>query len=53
MLRLSVLKLKVVLWPMIVIIVVAVVGTDIEQRLLMRKKIGFVVGAVVVGIDWG
>ena len=29
------------------------IGTDIEQRLLVRKKIGFVVGVVAVGIDWG
>jgi hypothetical protein len=38
---------------MIVTIVVAVVGKDIVKRLLVRKKIGFVVEVVVVGIDWG
>ena len=38
---------------MIVTIVVAVIGTDIEQRLLVRKKIGFVVEVVAVGTDLG
>jgi hypothetical protein len=37
---------------MIVTIVVAVVGTDIEQRLLVRR-IGFVVGVVAAGTDSG
>ena len=37
---------------MIVTIVVAVIGRDIEQCLLVRK-IGFFVGVAVVGIDWG
>jgi hypothetical protein len=33
---------------MIVMIVDAVIGTDIEKSLLVRKKIGF-----VVGVDMG
>jgi hypothetical protein len=33
---------------MILTIVVAVIGTDMER---LRKKIGFVVGVVGVGID--
>jgi hypothetical protein len=38
---------------MIVTIVVAVIGKDIVERLLVRKKIGFVVGVVAVGTDQG
>ena len=37
----------------VTIVAAAVIDMDIEQRLLARKKIGFVVEVVAVGTDQG